>query len=521
MLFSSYEFIFVFLPVVCFVFFILASYNYKNAIGFLVFSSLFYYGWWNPIYLILILSSMIINYRIGSILQKKNGNQKKYLIIGITLNLILLAYFKYAIFIVENINIIFNFGFSIGKIILPLGISFFTFQQITYLVDTYNKHTKKYGFLEYALFVTFFPQLIAGPIVHHREMLPQFEDKRTFKPKLENLNVGLSIFVIGLFKKVFIADGIAQYSSPIFDTVSAGQTVTFFEAWGGAIGYTFQLYFDFSGYSDMAIGVARIFGIKLPINFFSPYKALSIIDFWRRWHITLSRFLKAYLYIPLGGNKKGTVNRYRNLLITMMLGGLWHGAGWTFVVWGALHGVYLIINHGWNKLKQSISLKINQFQFVGKGFSWLITFFAVVIGWVIFRSADLNSAILFLKSMFGFYGISVPNGVAVRLGPVWEILKYCGVGTYIGGGLHFILMYSWVITTTIIVLMSPNTYQLFSKFDPALMPYAFNKKTNSFPKIKAINKWEPNNFWAIVSGVLAAICVLSLARVSEFLYFQF
>ena len=330
MLFNSYIFIFAFLPITFSIYFILAKYKSgEMAISFLVIASLFFYGWWNPIYLALIILSISVNYFVGEAIVRsrtisKNRHTKALFISGLLFNLGLLAYFKYANFIIENTNTFLGLDTQISQIVLPLAISFFTFQQLAYLIDAYKGITKEFKFSHYVLFVTFFPQLIAGPIVHHKEMLPQFMQADSMKPRFENVIIGLSIFILGLFKKVVLADGIAQYSTPVFDSALTGNTISFFVAWGGSLAYSFQLYFDFSGYSDMAIGIARIFGILLPLNFSSPYKSLNIIEFWHRWHMTLSRFLRDYVYFTLGGNRKGSFRRYINLLTTMLLGGLWH-----------------------------------------------------------------------------------------------------------------------------------------------------------------------------------------------------
>jgi len=357
MLFNSFEFIFFFLPITLTIFFWIGKRNHHQvAISWLVLCSLFFYGWWSPAYLALILFSMLFNYAFGVMLGngESRKNKKALLILGVGINLGLLGYYKYANFFIDQLNWLLDSNFHLEKIFLPLAISFFTFQQIAYLVDAYRQETKEYNFLHYCLFVTFFPQLIAGPIVHHKEMLPQFSKNIVYKFNYEHMAMGITIFIIGLFKKVILADSVSIYATPVFNAAEIGATVTFFSAWGGALAYTLQLYFDFSGYSDMAIGIAYMFGIKLPINFNSPYKATSIIDFWRRWHITLSRFLRDYLYFALGGNRKGSIRRYINLFLTMLLGGIWHGAGWTFVIWGMLHGTYLIINHAWRKIRFDI-----------------------------------------------------------------------------------------------------------------------------------------------------------------------
>jgi len=346
MLFSTYEFIFLFLPVTFFGYFYLNKKRLTTASkAWLVVTSLFFYSWWNVAYLPLILVSMLFNYVVGSSLSeggqsKKRPPRKLILTFGIISNVALLAYFKYADFLIENLNYIPDVQVDALNLALPLAISFFTFQQIAYLVDSYKLETKEYDFLNYAVFVSFFPQLIAGPIVHHKEMMPQFDNNRSKIINYQNVLMGLFIFSIGLFKKVVIADSLAVWVSSGFDVAT---TLNFFEAWAVSLSYTFQLYFDFSGYVDMAIGLGLLFNIKLPINFNSPYKATNIQDFWRRWHMTLSRFLRDYVYIPLGGNRVGPFRVYFNLLATFVIGGIWHGAGWTFIFWGFLHGMALVI----------------------------------------------------------------------------------------------------------------------------------------------------------------------------------
>jgi len=400
MLFNSYEFIFAFLPITFFVYFYLNSKRLTQASkAFLVFSSLFFYSYWNVAYLPLILVSMLFNYAIGNILAKeeiksvkKRFSNKSILIFGIVCNVSLLGYFKYADFFIENFNLISGTNINLLHLLLPLAISFFTFQQIAYLVDSYRKETNEYDFLNYALFVTFFPQLIAGPIVHHKEMMPQFANNRNMVKNYRNIALGIFIFSIGLFKKVVIADTFAVWANNGFDVA---QTLNFFEAWATSLSYTIQLYFDFSGYTDMAIGIALLFNIKLPINFNSPYKALSIQDFWRRWHITLSRFLRDYIYIPLGGNKKGNFRTYTNLMATFVIGGFWHGAGWTFLFWGFLHGAALSIHRLWQSLGYQMP----------KIIAWFITFNFVNIAWVFFRAKEWDDAIKVLSGMFSLDNI--------------------------------------------------------------------------------------------------------------------
>jgi len=381
MLFNSYVYIFLFLPMVLVVYFYLINIKLtEGAKAILVLASLTFYSWWNVSYLPIILFSMLMNYSIGrSFKSDKNISNKILLIFGVTINLIMLGYFKYTSFLIDNVNFFTDFSIPTLELALPLAISFFTFQQIAYLVDSYNGETAEYDFLNYSLFVTFFPQLIAGPIVHHNEMMPQFSSIRSKIKNYRNLLLGLFIFSIGLFKKVVIADTFSIWANDGFDKL---EVLTFFEAWGSSLSYTFQLYFDFSGYTDMAIGAALLFNIRLPINFNSPYKALNIQDFWRRWHITLSRFLKDYVYIPLGGNKNGNYKMYTNLLATFLIGGIWHGAGWTFVIWGAIHGIAVIIHRKWK-----------EFGFTMQRFlAWFITFNFINLSWIFFRSNDIDTA---------------------------------------------------------------------------------------------------------------------------------
>ena len=355
MLFNSFLFLFVFLPATLLGFFLIGRYSRPLAALWLFAASLFFYGWWNPAFTFLLLASIAFNYSVGTALAREHARRRAasgswLLGVGVCANLGLLAYYKYANVFIQGGNAVLGTGWQIESIVLPLGISFYTFTQIAFLVDAHRGEAGEFDFIRYGLFVTYFPHLIAGPVLHHKEMMPQFALAQTYRPHWANLSVGLTILAIGLFKKVVLADGVASFASPVFKAASEGASVTFLEAWVGALAYTFQLYFDFSGYSDMAIGLSLLFGVKLPLNFDSPYKAANIIDFWRRWHMTLSRFLRDYLYFPLGGNRKGPARRHLNLLITMVLGGLWHGAGLTFVMWGALHGFYLIVNHAWRRL---------------------------------------------------------------------------------------------------------------------------------------------------------------------------
>lgn len=486
MLFNSYEFIFVFLPITFVVYFFLNKKKLTEASkALLVVSSLFFYSWWNPVYLPLILISMVFNYVIGTSLGKsqehKIVSKKKLVCVGVVGNLGLLGYFKYSDFFISNLNYVAGTNIELLNLALPLAISFFTFQQIAYLIDSYRGETKEYDFLNYAVFVSFFPQLIAGPIVHHKEMMPQFANNRNKLLNYKNVSLGVFIFSIGFFKKAVIADSFAVWATHGFDNAI---TLSFFEAWATSLSYSFQIYFDFSGYSDMAIGVALLFNIKLPINFNSPYKALDIQSFWRRWHITLSRFLRDYVYLPLGGNRKGNYRTYNNLLMTFIIGGIWHGAGWTFVFWGFLHGMALVIHRFW----KGLNYKFN------KVIAWIITFNFVNITWVFFRAKEWDDAIKVIKGMFGVGGIILPNFLASKLGFLSQLgIEFGGFVANIKGDIFTPI---WIFVFFFIVLIPKNSVELLKDF-------------------------KPNYLSAIYSAILFVIAVLSLNKVSEFLYFNF
>jgi len=420
--------------------------------------------------------------------------------------------------------VITGFQWQPERIVLPLAISFFTFQQIAFLVDAFRGNTREYGFLHYCLFVTFFPQLIAGPIVHHKEMLPQFKQEERDTSLLMRFSVGLSIFAIGLFKKTIIADGVGLYADAVFDAVASGTHLTFFEAWGGALAYTFQLYFDFSAYSDMAVGLARLFGIRLPVNFFSPYKATSIIEFWRLWHVTLSRFLRDHLYIPLGGNRKGRTRRYVNLMITMLLGGLWHGAGWTFMVWGGLHGLYLVINHAWRRFTR-VLLPGNVRRRSFPGVARLVTFLSVVVAWVFFRADSLSVAWRILRTMTGVDGISLPRAWSGGLGSSLRVMLLDAGFTF--DGAFYNQLVSWqpmapIYLTMLLVIVwwMPNTAQLFRHQAPVLYLNQYNEMVPVRGLIESL-EWRPSPGWAVVVGLLFMAGVLGISRATEFIYYQF
>lgn len=405
MLFNSWEYILFFLPLAFFGYFFLARRRLVAAAkAWLVAASLFFYSYWNPAYLPLILASMLFNYALGTALgrgEARGISRKGLLAGGILLNLGLLGYFKYTDFFLENLNLLLDDPLPLPHLLLPLAISFFTFQQIAYLVDSYRGETREYDLLNYALFVTFFPQLIAGPIVHHKEMMPQFAAVKNLARRYRNIAAGLFLFALGLFKKVVIADTFAGWADQGFN---ADHALTAVQAWTASLSYTFQLYFDFSGYTDMALGAALLFNIRLPINFNAPYKALSIQDFWRRWHITLSRFLRDYVYIPLGGSRKGGFRTGTNLMATFVLGGIWHGAGWTFLFWGFLHGLAMVAHRAWQPAKRGLRRRLlgseeRNFGIMGTLLAWFATFQFINVTWVFFRAERWEDALRVLEGM--------------------------------------------------------------------------------------------------------------------------
>jgi D-alanyl-lipoteichoic acid acyltransferase DltB (MBOAT superfamily) len=518
MLFNSYPFLLLFLPVTALGFFLLARAGHTLAAAWLAVASLFFYGWWNPAYLGLLVGSIAFNYVLGMWIAKAHARGRArdkdlLLVFAVTANLALLGYYKYANFFVQTVDSIAGTAFGVADIVLPLGISFFTFTQIAFLVDAHRGEAREYSFVHYVLFVTYFPHLIAGPILHHKEMMPQFGHASIYRPQAENFAVGITIFAIGLVKKTVLADNVAPFVAPVFDAAAAGSSPTLLEAWGGALAYTCQLYFDFSGYSDMAIGLSRMFGVQLPLNFDSPYKALSISDFWRRWHMTLSRFLRDYLYIALGGNRRGATRRHVNLFLTMLLGGLWHGAGWTFVVWGALHGVYLIVNHAWRELVDRLGLDRQQRAY--RLFAFLCTFLAVVVGWVFFRATSFGAALRILEGMVGMNGVAIPAAIGNAFGPLSVVLLEADVRFTLGGGGTFVRNWLWVGALLAIALLAPNTQQIVARYRPGLDA----ARPGSRPGARWL--WQPTTGWAVFVACLGAAGVLSLDRVSEFLYFQF
>ncbi|MFA5216010.1 MBOAT family protein [Sulfuricurvum sp.] len=491
MLFNSYEFIFFFLPITFGIYFWLNKKRLTQASkGWMVFASLFFYSWWNIIYLPLILGSILFNFTIGSTISrinaspasaKKGVSSKAILAFGIISNVLLLGYFKYMDFFIANANTVLGSHWDLMHIVLPLGISFFTFTQIAYLVDAYRDEVKEMDYLNYTLFVTFFPHLLAGPILHHKEMMPQFDALRNKALNYKNIATGLFLFSIGMFKKVVIADTFAEWANAGFVTEHA---LNFFEAWATSLSYTFQLYFDFSGYTDMALAVALLFNIKLPINFNSPYKALNIQDFWRRWHMTLSRFLRDYIYIPLGGNRNGETRTYANLFTVFLVGGLWHGASWMFVIWGALHGIAIVLHRAWQQMGQKMNTLL----------AWFITFNFINFTWIFFRAKDWDDALKVIQGMLGFSGIMLPEKYTKGLMFLQQYgIEFGGVFGDIQGKAQTIV---YIVVATIITLKLKNAMEMVKEFQPTRL-----------------------NLLYTMALFFTALSMMS--RVSEFLYFNF
>ena len=474
MLFSSLPFLVVFLPLVITGVVLLQRVGTARSVMlFLIAASLVFYSWTYPPYLLLLLASIGINFCIGQRLGAVRSGTMLW--IGIATNLGLLGWFKYAGFLAGTVSALTGTTLGVGQILLPLAISFFTFQQIGYLVDIYRRTIKPANLLHYTFFISFFPQLIAGPIVHFRELGPQLTKPAFARFFSSDVIAGTLLFALGLAKKVLLADQFRYGADRIFEATALGIEPSLAEAWTGMLCYSFQIYFDFSGYSDMALGLGRIFGLKFPVNFFSPYKSDSIIEFWRRWNITLSHFLRDYLYFPLGGNRNGPVSRYANLFVVMLLGGLWHGASWTFVVWGALHGAYLSVNHFW--------------RFVGgralpRGLAIGLTFVAAMVAWVFFRADSFDDAAIILSAMVG---LSDAQAFATAL--------FTGLDSLV-----------WLLAVgALLVWATPNSIEIVARFEE-----------------------DGFSFWGarVAVASIAALAALSIFNVYsagtyEFLYFQF
>ena len=526
MLFNSFYFILFFLPICLLIYSLALKFKNKNIkIIWLVFCSLLFYGWWNPYYLILIIFSILFNFYISNFLTNKN--KLLFLWIGILTNLSILIYYKYLNFFIENVNEWMGSSIIINKIILPLGISFFTFQQIAYLVDIYNQKSKKGSILYYFSFVTFFPQLIAGPIVNYRKVIHQFHFNEYLNFN-KSIIVGFTIFVIGLFKKLCIADKIAIYSNHMFEVATYGPVLTFFESWAAATAFTMQLYFDFSGYSDMAIGLGLLFGISLPLNFNSPFKSTNISIFWRNWHMTLSEFIRNYIYVPLSlslsrfglNNNLNSLNFFIISIVTPIffsyfLIGIWHGAGWNFILFGLLHACFLLIQISWKNLINFFSdyngIKEKK---IYRTLSQLLTFISVVVAFVLFRAENIETAKNIYYSMMGFNKINLPQHFFPHLQPLLMEFNFNFDGLQKNSFIHGPIITTHIIVLIIIVMFFPNTIEIMRN-------YIDDKDHLNIVNKKSFINWKPNFLWGIIIAIMFFFSILSITTPSEFLYFDF
>jgi D-alanyl-lipoteichoic acid acyltransferase DltB (MBOAT superfamily) len=460
------------------------------------------------------LGSIIVNFGfgwvIGTLVDAGRTRWAGWAIAGaVAADLSMLAYFKYMNFFVATFSTTTGIAVDWIEIALPIGISFYTFTQIAYLVDTWRGPTRERNFIHYLLFVTYFPHLIAGPILHHGEMIRQFRSASTYIPSPRRLAAGATVAVMGLAKKTLLADPLGLYADRVFAAAGQGQ-VTFIDAWGGALAYTMQIYFDFSAYSEMAAGISLMFNIRLPQNFASPYKAVSIVEFWRRWHMTLSRFLRDYLYIALGGNRRGLLRRHANLLITMLLGGMWHGAGVTFIVWGGMHGLFLVVNHAWHHVSSGMPAWLG-----GRVLSWALTFLAVVSAWVVFRSPDMATATTMWKAMAGFDGVVIPARLAVADPAILALVGIRPGPLVVPLGPHVVLS---LVLAFAIALLLPNVREIM-RGEPIMLEQVGQR--DSGPGAHVWWRWQPSTFWLAICIVLLATALLQISEVSQFLYFQF
>jgi alginate O-acetyltransferase complex protein AlgI len=498
LLFTSGEFLFIFLPLTLLVFFITARFVSKGAAAaWLAIASLIFYGYWRVEHTLLLAGSIAFNYGFGEWILRARQYRPPFarmlLAVAIAANLAALAYFKYADFFLRTVADLTGRDIPALGVVLPLGISFFTFTQIAYLVDVWAGKVVERNPVHYALFVTYFPHLIAGPVLHHAEMMPQFRLASIYSPRLRSFTIGLAFLLMGLVKKVLVADTVAPVANMVFDH-DPGIALASSAAWIGICAYTLQIYFDFSGYSDMAVGLSLLIGVRLPYNFNSPYQAWNITEFWRRWHMTLSRFLRDYLYVPLGGNRHGRARRYINLMVTMLLGGLWHGASWTFVLWGGLHGAYLVVNHFWTWLrgKLGIGAATGARAWLGRAAGVALTMLCVMVGWVYFRATALETANGIVASMFGL------NGGVARLG---------SLAGYSAGILP------WLAGFSVLALFAPNSQRLI---DGSFTRWLDGQATR--PRFGELMAFLVG---AMIVGIVLMAVTAASRLVTEFIYFNF
>jgi alginate O-acetyltransferase complex protein AlgI len=546
-LFNSYQFIFAFLPIVLIGCFLLARFAGAGVAQlWLIGASLYFYASWNAFYLPLLLGSILFNYAIAILMVRQSDERRRnhLLLLAVAVDLALLAYYKYTNFFLGSVGDLTGMKFVVATIILPLGISFYTFQQLTLLVDVSAGRIESFRFRDFLLFVIFFPHLIAGPIVHHREMMPQFEEAK-YRFNWSNMAVGLTLFAAGLFKKTILADGIASHIAPLYTEAAVGHTVTLFYGWAAAVGFTLQIYFDFSGYSEMALGLARMIGIKLPMNFYSPLKSVGIIEFWSRWHMTLTRFLTAYLFNPqatalhrwwMGGGRKGVrgvKTKYPAFLMlvglptfsTMFLAGLWHGAGYQYLVFGALHGIYLATNQGWRLYRTKLFKDTPRYHAIMRPLGLVATLTCVFVANAYFRAESVPAGSNLVAGMFGFHGVGLPEVFLSRLGGFGAMLSHLGVTFFPTSASNFLEVYAWAVVLLFIALTFPNILQILRDYEPALPSTApaaaANEQAGWWQRWTGLLIWRPTFGWALATAAVSAIGILALNQVTEFLYWQF
>ena len=508
MRFNSYEFIFVFLPLAWLGWrAVLRWAGLRAGVGWMALASLVFYARWDWRFAPLLVLSLMVNYGLGRLITMTRGRRRTwYLVAGLIWNLGLLGYFKYWDFLLGTINALTGTGLHLEKIILPLGISFFTFQKIAFLVDAWRGRVKEVRFMDFALFVMFFPQLIAGPIVHHSDFIPQIREEELLRFNGRRFCLGLLAFSAGLFQKCIVADLLSPLADSAFGLTAQGTHLRLLEGWTGVLAYTFQLFYDFAGYSHMAIGLALMFGFRLPINFLAPYTSRSLVEFWHRWHITLSNFLRDYLYIPLGGNRTGHL---RNLFITLVLAGLWHGAGWTFVLWGAWHGVALIVNHVWRKRRKAGP---NPDRRSGV-WAPVLTLAVVVFGWVLFRAHDLPTAWLYIQSMLGWHGITVPVSWQDWVAPLAPVIRARGLYPNLSPTPTALIL---LVISGYLALRGPKLLAWLGLSAEDVTPPTSWQAAELAPKGTPLRVSR-----ALIGGLMLVVAIAALARSAPFLYFQF
>ncbi len=540
MLFNSIPFVFGFLPLVLAGFYTLGHWRRDWAILWLILASLCFYAWWRPLNVLLITPSILVNYVLARIILRRVDDRPAIariaLLTGILFNLCFLGYFKYINFLGVVAGDVFGVNMVFTNVILPLGISFITFQKIAFLIDVNSGRVTSFTLKDYALFVLFFPQLVAGPIVHYREMMPQFH-AAPCRFRADDMAIGIVLFSFGLFKKTVLADSIAIYVSPLYADAARGAQITLFHGWIAAIGFMLQVYYDFAGYSEMALGLARFFGVKLPVNFYSPLKAPSIIEFWQHWHMTLTRFLTAYLYNPMTlsltrrrmarGARASSASSSPAAFITLIafptivtfaICGIWHGAGYTYIIWGFIHGALLSINQAWRALRRAY---LPQWKTVGVPLRLVgraLTFISVVTAIVVFRAPTVGAAVAIWQGMIGINGATMPQAYFDHAGSLAAALQMAHVRPDPSSGASFIAAWVWIVGLLAIAWIMPNVLQMLRNYEPAL---GISAKPPPGEKPNLWLSWQPSTAWSVSMAVLAAAGILSLGQLSEFLYWQF